>query len=52
MLRMYRELAGDEAADALIAKVTTSVVNFTDSEDALANARIELGNALEAAAKQ
>ena len=43
--------AGKDKADAVISKVSTSIVSFTDDAEAMAAARIELGNALEEALK-
>lgn len=52
MLSMLEKAAGREKVDEIISRVSTNIVNFTKNEDDLANARIELGNALEAALKK
>lgn len=51
LFTMLEQVSGREAVDSIIAKVSKSIVEFTDDEDAFAAARIELGNALEAALK-
>lgn len=51
MLNMLEAAAGKDKADEIITKVSTSIVNFTDDAEAMAAARIELGNALEEALK-
>ena len=51
LLTMLEKTAGRDKVDAIISKVSTSIVSFTDSDEALADARIELGNALEEALK-
>ena len=51
MLTMLENTAGREAVDKIINKVSKSIVEFTSDENALAEARIELGNALEQALK-
>ena len=43
--------AGKDKADEIISTVSTSVVSFTDDAEAMAAARITLGNALEEALK-
>ncbi|MBQ1848539.1 MAG: DUF4091 domain-containing protein [Clostridia bacterium] len=52
MLTMLEKAAGREAVDKIISKVSTSIVKFTDNENALAEARYELGCALEEALKK
>ena len=51
MLTMLEAAAGKDKADAIISTVSTSVVKFTDDNEAMAAARIQLGNALEEALK-
>ncbi len=51
MLTMLEQAAGRDAVDAIIAKVSTNIIEYTKNENDLADARIELGNALEAALK-
>ena len=51
MLTMLENIAGREAVDKIINKVSKSIVDFTSDENALAEARTELGNALEKALK-
>ena len=51
MLTMLEAAAGSDKADEIISKVSTNIVNFTDDEEAMVNARLTLGNALEAALK-
>jgi hypothetical protein len=51
MLTMLEDAAGREKADEIISTVSTSVVQFTDDAEAMAAARITLGNALEEALK-
>ena len=48
---LERPNLGRDAVDAIIAKVSTNIIEYTKNENDLADARIELGNALEAALK-
>ncbi len=52
MLTMLEAAAGREKVDEIISTVSENIVSFTKNEEDLAKARIELGNALEAALKK
>ena len=51
MLTMLEAAAGRDKVDAIIKTVSENIVNFTSDPEAMANAKITLGNALEAALK-
>ena len=51
MLTMLEAAAGRDKVDAIIKTVSENIVNFTSDDEAMAAARITLGNALEAALK-
>lgn len=51
MLTMLEAAAGREKTDEIIKTVSENIVNFTSDEEAMVNARITLGNTLEAALK-
>ncbi len=51
MFHMLEELLGNGAADAIIDKMTTGVVTYSTDDSEYYAARIELGNAVEAALK-
>ena len=49
MMTMLEQLAGRDKVDQIINTVSTSIVQFSDDEAAFAEAKIRLGNELEAA---
>ena len=51
MLTMLEKASGRAAVDTIINKISKNIVEYTSDENDLAAARIELGNALEAALK-
>ncbi|MBQ7654151.1 MAG: DUF4091 domain-containing protein, partial [Clostridia bacterium] len=50
-LKLAENLIGKEKTDKILHKVTTSFTEFTYSDSTFANARIELGNAIEKASR-
>ena len=50
-LKMAERLIGKDKTDKILSKVTADLTDYTYSDSAFANARIELGNAIENASK-